>query len=156
MILYSSDDEQKERQHSVINPIDNEEEEWVEVRDADGKRAAMRHIATVRYGEHTYFVLGAVRERGDGEEESGFLLVRKDEEEGGVIRYSLSQDGEEIERVIGGFIMRAIWDHLSTGSSEDAMRWESPESEALESQPACGEQHGPMEFCYCGDPEYLQ
>lgn len=151
MIFIASDDEQKERQHSVINPINNEEEEWVEVRDADGKRAAMRHIATVRYGENTYFVLGAVHESGDGEEEGGLLLIRKDTTEGGAIQYTLTQDEEEIERVIGGFVMHALWEHLSSCDPEELL-----DLEEFDTNTPCFEQHGPMEFCYCGDPKYLQ
>lgn len=127
------------------------EEDWVEIRDADGKTAAMCHIATVLYGEHIYLILGAVRVGSDGEEESGLLLVRKEETEGGAIRYILTQDEEEIEHVLGGFVMRVIMEHIMPQAQEDGL---DPEDQLASD--CCTQAHGPMEFCYCGDPDYLQ
>ncbi|MDO5378659.1 MAG: DUF1292 domain-containing protein [Clostridia bacterium] len=134
----------------MINPINNEEE-WVEIYDAEGKRAAMHHIATVRYEEHTYFIFGAVHECDDGEEEEGLVLVRKDETEGGALQYTVTQDDAEIERVIGSFVMHTLWEHMSSSELEELL-----ESEASDTSIPCFEQHGPMSFCFCGDPDYLQ
>lgn len=135
----------------MIHSNTGEEEGWVEVRDADGKKAAMRHIATVLYGERTYLILGAVRAGGDGEEESGLLLVRREETEGGAVRYILAQDEEEIEHVIGGFVMRVIMEQVLDQEPEE---FSDPEDHL--SPDCCTQAHGPMEFCYCGDPDYLQ
>lgn len=132
----------------MINPINNEEEEWVEISDMDGRKAAMRHIATVRYDGNIYFILGAVRQGGDGEEAKGLLLVRMDEEEDGSVRYTATQDEGEIEHVIGSCVLGAILSHLSSEGDEAFPSFEG----AL----PCAEQHGPMEFCYCDESHYLQ
>ena len=60
------------------NPFEPEEEEWVEICDASGKRAAMRHLATLSVSGKTYFVLGSVSQEEDRPE--GLLLVREDED----------------------------------------------------------------------------
>ena len=47
------------------NPFDLDEDEWVEICDASGKRAAMRHLATLSVSGKTYFVLGSVSQEED-------------------------------------------------------------------------------------------
>lgn len=130
----------------MTDPFENEEldEEWVEISDAQGRKAALRHIATIRCGEKNYHVLGAIRE-GD-ECEGGLLLVREDETVDGMQEYVVTNDESEIERVVSGFVSHVLAAHLP---------------EILEQEPevdagTCGMRHKPWEFCYCDQPEYLQ
>lgn len=144
--------EQEKGNKSVINPINNEEEEWIEICDADGQRVSMHRIAIVCYKENTYLILGAVRENDEGEEEGGLLLIRKEETEGGAIQYTLIQDEDEVEHVVGGFVIHALLDRMAEEDEEEGLfEPASPRAEV-----PCLEQHGPMTFCCCGDPDYLQ
>lgn len=123
----------------------NDEEVWVEVSDAEGHTAALRHLATVHDGGRIYHILAAYEPKEDGN--GGLLLVREDTTADGAEEYVLASDEKEIERVIGGFIARAM--ALLNAFAE------SDEDED-EPCPACGERHAPGEFCYCDDPDMLQ
>lgn len=127
----------------MTNPFENEDAGWFEVSDSQGRKASMLHLATVRYNDQVYFLLGAVREKDDGEEESGLLLVRQAEGSNGDTQLVLSQDEEEISRVIGTLVARMLVDHMGP---EDSSSSQSP----------CGVTHAPGEFCVCCNPEFLQ
>ncbi|MDO5299100.1 MAG: DUF1292 domain-containing protein [Clostridia bacterium] len=127
----------------MTNPFENEDEEWVEISDANGKKAALRHLATIRYGEKTYFVLGAIKESEDGDGEGGFLIVRQDETLDGAQQYVVASDEDEIESIVGDFVMHAILSQLDAGQEDDGTC-------------SCGLPHVPGDFCCCGQPEYLQ
>lgn len=134
--------------------LKTEEEEWVEISDGEGHTAALRHLATVRDGEKTYHVLGAFTPKGDGEEgEGGFLLIREDATADGAQEYVVASDENEVERVIGSFVLQAM---ALFAASQD----EDDEEEDLdlpdEERCACGEVHAPGEFCVCGQSELLQ
>ena len=55
----------------------------------------------------------------------------------------MAQDEDEIERVVGGFVVQRILRGIAEAGEEE------------ESAP-CGGHHAPGEFCVCGDPELLQ
>lgn len=130
----------------MIDPFENEEEDWVEISDAQGRKASLRHLATVQFGDKTYYVLGAIRESKSGDE-GGFLLVRQDRAGDGAKEYVITHDEDEIEQVVSRFVFGTLLDHAE-GSMEDV-------SFGDEVCP-CGENHNPGEFCYCDMPEYLQ
>lgn len=124
-----------------------DQEGWVEIRDSDGHKAALRHLATIRHGEKTYFMLGAIQEEEDGTLEGGFLLVRAEQTPDGEPEYVVEQDREEIERVVNGLVMQTLLANLQGDGEEFAGEEEISD---------CGMHHGPGEFCYCGQPEFLQ
>ena len=88
------------------DPFEFEEDEWVEICDASGKRSAMRHLATLSVSGKTYFVLGAVSQEEDGPD--GLLLVREDETVDGVQEYVVADDESEIEDVVGRFVAHTL------------------------------------------------
>ena len=123
--------------------FETEEEEWVEISDDDGRKAALRHLAMVRDGQKVYHILGAFTPKGDVEGEGGLLLVREDETADGAQEYVLTSDESEVERVIGSFVLHTL--ALVTASEAD----DDEESEENRQQLcACGEYHAPGEFCY--------
>ena len=131
--------------------FETEEEEWVEISDDEGRKAALRHLAMVRDGQKVYHILGAFAPKEDGEGEGGLLLVREDETADGAQEYVLTSDESEIERVIGGFVLHA----LALVAESEATDGEESEENAPQLC-ACGEYHAPGEFCYCDDPDMLQ
>lgn len=131
--------------------FDTEEEEWVEISDDEGRKAALRHLAMVRDGQKVYHILGAFTPKEDGEGEGGLLLVREDETADGAQEYVLTSDESEVERVIGSFVLHAL---ALVAESEETDDEEGEESASHLC--ACGEYHAPGEFCYCDDPDMIQ
>ena len=119
-----------------------DDEEWVEICDASGRRSAMRHLATLSVSGKTYFVLGSVDE--EQGEPDGLLLVREDETVDGVQEYVVADDEKEIEDVVGRFVAHTIT-RIVEQAAEDA-----------QADCACGMKHAPGEFCACNEPELLQ
>lgn len=120
------------------------EDEWVEISDIDGHKASLRHLATLHCDKKTYFVLGAVRQ-GDGD--GGLMLVREDIIADGSREHVIVHSEQEIERVVGMFVRRAI---------ESGMMHEDEREMLPDEVEHCGMHHLPWEFCYCDDPAYLQ
>lgn len=121
------------------------EEDWVEISDIEGRKASLRHLATVRVDDKTYFVLGGEREGDSGKK--ALMLLREDKTVDGVNQYVIAGDEHEIEKVVAHFVIHTIKRHLEEemiGFNED------DETES------CGFCHLPGEFCYCDDPAYLQ
>lgn len=127
-----------------FDPFETEDEEWVIIQDASGKKASMRHLATVSIGGKTYFVLGAMSEDEHGEFQRGLLLVREDTTVDGTQEYVIASDEKEIEHVVGNFVAHAL-EHVLDGMEDSG-----------DDDCACGVTHLPGEFCYCGNEAYLQ
>jgi len=131
----------------MTDPFDNDEllldDEWVELSDVEGHKASFRHLATIGINEKVYMILGAMREGMD--EPGALMLVREDETADGMNQYVVVKEKEEIEHVIGRFVMRLLMAHMDEESLE-----EEPASSA------CGCRHRPWEFCFCDDPAFLQ
>lgn len=132
----------------MAEPFEEDElffdDEWVEVSDIDGHKAALRHLATIRCDEQTYFVLGAVR-RSDGAR--ALMLVREEMTADGTNEHVIVRSEHEIERVVEVYVRHMIEEHLDQAAEFDDLP-DEPE--------ACGLCHLPGEFCYCDDPAYLQ
>lgn len=126
--------------------IETDEDEWIEVSDGQGHKAALRHLAMIRDGSRIYHVLGAISPQEDGEGEGGLLLIREDPTADGAQEYVITNDEAEIERVIGSFVLHAM---TAVSVFEDGENEEEPTC-------ACGQHHAPGEFCVCGDPQMLQ
>ena len=128
----------------MSDPFDKDEllldDEWVELCDLEGHRASFRHLATIGIDEKVYMILGAMRE--DVDEPGALMLVREDESAEG--QYVVVRDRQEIETVVGRFVMRVLTAHLDDEAQEESLR------------SACGCMHGPREFCFCDDPAFLQ
>lgn len=128
----------------MSNPHEFDDGEWVEISDASGNRAALRHLGTVKYNDRTYHVLGAVRLNDDGEDEGGFVLVRQDSTGDGAQQYVITSDEDEVENVIGRFIVSEIITQLGAAQPAD------------DGTCHCGLPHVPGDFCVCDDPDMLQ
>ncbi len=115
-------------------------DEWVEVSDQEGHRAALRHLATLRIDDRVYSVLGSMRREG----EVALMLLREDQTVDGASEYVLVGDEQEAEQVVERFVAHFLFKDLADEcASEDHVE-------------ACGYQHRVGEFCYCDDPKYLQ
>jgi len=131
----------------MADPFDKDEmlldDEWVELCDLEGHRASFRHLATIGLNEKIYMVLGAMHD--ETGEPGALMLIREDETADGINQYVVVKDKQEIEFVVGRFVMRILTDHMEDvfGDVDDA---DSP----------CGCMHRAGEFCYCDDPAYLQ
>ncbi len=128
----------------MSNSRDIDDGEWVEISDASGNRAALRHLGTVKFNDKKYYVLGAVKLNDDGEDEGGFVLVRQDQIGDGAQQYVITSDETEVENVIGRFIMNEIISQFGAAPYED------------DGMCHCGLPHESGAFCYCDDPEFLQ
>lgn len=118
------------------------EDEWVEISDASGNKAALRHLATIQCDGKSYSVLGRMRD----DHELALMLVREEQKLDGKSEYIMVRDEDEIERVAGRFVMRMLMQLIALereGEMDDAVG-------------PCGMRHRPGEFCCCDDPEYLQ
>lgn len=120
------------------------EDEWVEISDIDGKKASLRHLATVRVDDQVYHVLGSGNE--EEQDEKALMLIREDKTVDGANQYVIAGDEREVERVVAHFVLNVIKAHLES----DVFM---PDDEEIE---ACGCRHRAGEFCFCDDPAYLQ
>lgn len=128
----------------LLNDETDEEIELVEISDAEGNRAEMRRLATVKYSGKLYHILGAVQEdETDDFSDDGLVLVRQDCTPDGADEYVITEDEREIEQVVGRYVIESLLDEIGE-VSEGEETW------------PCGENHRPGEFCYCGQNEYLQ
>ena len=134
----------------MTGPFEDDElfdDEWVEVSDMDGHKAALRHLATIRLNDKTYMLLGTKED--DALENGALLLIREDSTVDGALEYVVSSDEQEIERVVGRFVTHLLEDELPDARFDT----DAPDRQAME---PCGLAHRPGEFCYCDDPAYLQ
>lgn len=129
------------------------EDEWVDVYDGEGKKASLRHLATVRIGGKTYMILG---EQEDFQEKGRLMLVREDQTVDGVTQYVVASEAAEVERVMGHFAMHLLMDHLDELPPDIADELAGMDIDHLMDDAPCGCSHRPGEFCYCGIERYLQ
>lgn len=138
------------------------DDEWVDVYDVEGRKTSLRHLATVRLNGKTYMILGEITD--EFPEKGRLMLVREDQTVDGMTEFVVAHDPQEVEHVIGHFAMRLLMDHIDQLPEELAQELESmdmpymePDAyEIPEQGTACGCSHRPGEFCFCGDPAYLQ
>ena len=128
----------------MTDPFDKDEflldDEWVELCDMEGHHASFRHLATLSVNERIYMILGAMNEE---DLPGALMLIREDETVDGSGQYVVVRDKEEIEQVIGRFVMRILTTQMHEESLDDA-------------ESTCGCKHRPGEFCFCDNPAYLQ
>ncbi len=133
------------------------DEERVEICDIEGRRLSMRHLVTLNVGGKTYMLLADDEVGRPGM--SALMLVREERTADGAQEYVISVDDQEIERVMervaeGMFAMRM------EAVDQDFSDFSDFPPEADEAFPdedgVCLSAHSPLEFCYCGDPNYLQ
>ena len=118
-----------------------EEEGWFEVRDEEGRTAALRPIATIVWQGKVYSLMGAIRLNTDGEGEGGLVLVRQNKlKHGEGTRYEVVGDENEKAHVMD----RVISALLTEAGDEARVEQECPHGD------------GPQEFCICDDEALLQ
>ena len=130
----------------MTDPFEHDDAEWVEICDAEGKRSSMRLLATIRFSGKNYYVLDALKENDDGEDEHGLLLLREDQTVDGAQEYVIADDKSEIENVVGRFVMQSIVKMVENAIDEAVQDSACP----------CGIEHGSGEFCFCDNPDFLQ
>ena len=106
------------------NPFETDADEWVEICDASGRRAAMRHLATLSVSGKTYFVLGA-----GGQDEDGQIIRFRQSA-------TIAYQGEtyvllSCEEAAGGFEQGESLIMLSTTDESSESCYQSLEDEAL-------------------------
>jgi len=131
------------------------EDEWVDVYDIEGHKASLRHLATVRISGKTYMILGEMHE--DEPNKGRLMLIREEKTGDGATQYVVTHDESEIEQVMGHFAMHLLMEHLDELPPELAEELSAMDLEdEIELNAQCGYAHLPGEFCFCGDPAYLQ
>ncbi|MBE5799299.1 MAG: hypothetical protein E7321_05040 [Clostridiales bacterium] len=130
------------------------EDEWVDVYDAEGHKASVRHLATVRLGGKSYMILGEIEE--DFQEKGRLMLVREDRTVDGALEYVVVHDVSEIERVIGHFAMHLLMDHIDQLPEGIADELAMMDLDMPDFESDCGCRHRAGDFCFCGNPDYLQ
>ena len=134
------------------------EDEWVDVYDVEGRKASLRHLATIRLNGKSYMILGELEE--EFSDKGRLILVREDRTVDGMTEYVIAHDPSEIEHVIGHFTMRLLMDHMDQLPEELAQELDQMDLDMMDlpqmQDDACGHSHKPGEFCYCDMPEYLQ
>jgi len=136
------------------------DDEWVDLYDVEGRKASLRHLATVRLSGKNYMILGELPE--DLNAKGRLMLVREEQTVDGAAEYVIAHDAAEIEKVMEHFAMHILMDHLDELPPEIAEELaqiekdlsEMPEPDDIDGP--CGCSHRPGEFCFCGDPAYLQ
>ena len=132
------------------------EDEWVDIYDVEGRKASLRHLATVRLTGKTYMILGEMQE--DFQDKGRLVLVRQEQTVDGAVEHVIVHDDSEIERVIGHFAMHMLMEHMEQLPPELADELSQMDLDLQEDMDFidCGCSHRPGEFCFCGDSAYLQ
>lgn len=143
----------------MTEPFEEEEffeDEWVDVYDVEGRKASLRHLATIRHEGNSYMILGEAPEA--FEDKGRLMLVREEQTVDGVTQYVMVHDASEIEQIMSRFAMHLLMDHLDELPPEIAREIEQMDLTAKISDmdESCGCSHGAGEFCFCGIPAYLQ
>ena len=133
----------------MSDSFDHIENERIEILDDNGNSVVFRPMAVIGAGEEIYYVFGAVQ---DNEQENQrqlrLLLARREEDEGGSPHYTICENKKDVEQIIGSYIRQMIA-QAAKKSMPKFIKGAKPAS-------ACKKKHGPFEFCYCGQKEYLQ
>lgn len=133
------------------------DEEWVEICDIEGRRMSMRHLVTLSVGGKTYMLLADDEVSRPGM--SALMLVREERTADGAQEYVVSVDDQEIERVMERVAEGLFAMHMDA-AEQDFSDFPDFMSDADDVFPdedgVCLSAHSPLEFCYCGDPNYLQ
>lgn len=131
------------------------EDEWVDIYDVEGRKASLRHLATVHIDEKTYLILGEMQD--DEQNKGRLMLVRQEQTVDGATQYVVTHDESELEKVMGHFAMHLLMEHLDELPPELAEELSMMDLEHQDGLDVpCGHRHRPGEFCFCGDPTYLQ
>ena len=132
------------------------EDEWVDFYDVEGRKASLRHLATIRLSGKTYMILGEMQE--DLQDKGRLVLVREDLTVDGACEHVIVHNDSEIEMVIGHFAMNLLMEHLDQLPPEIAEELSQMDLDMQENvhDDGCGCSHHPGEFCFCGDLGYLQ
>ena len=131
------------------------EDEWVDIYDVEGRKASLRHLATVRLSGKTYMILGEIQE--DFQDKGRLMLVRQQQTVDGATEHVVVHDEAEIERVIGHFAMHMLMEHVDQLPPELANELSDLNIEMQDDLGFdCGCSHRAGEFCFCGDLAYLQ
>ena len=132
------------------------EDEWVDIYDVEGRKASLRHLATVRLSGKTYMILGEMQD--DLQDKGRLVLVREDQTVDGAREHVIVHNESEIEQVIGHFAMNLLMDHLDQLPPGIADELSQMELDFQDEMPfnGCGCSHRAGEFCFCDDPTYLQ
>lgn len=131
----------------MSDPFDIENER-IEILDDKGNSVVFRPMAIIGDGEELYYVFGAIE---DNEEERQrqlrLILARREENEDGASRYVLCENERDVAQIVGSYI-RQIISNVAKGAKKNAVK--------RKKRSPCKLDHGPLEFCYCGQKEYLQ
>lgn len=130
--------------------FDHIENERIEILDDNGNSVVFRPMAVIGAGEEIYYVFGAVQ---DNEEEKQrqlrLILARREEDERGTPHYTICENNKDVEHIVGTYIRQMI-------SQAAAKKAPSKIIKGTKNASSCKKKHGPFEFCYCGQKDYLQ
>lgn len=131
----------------MSDPFDIENDR-IEILDDKGNSVVFRPMAIIGNGEKLYYVFGTVE---DNEEEQQrqlrLILARREEKEDGSSRYVLCENEQDVAQIVGSYISQIV-SETAKGAKKNAVKHKklSP----------CKAEHEPLEFCFCGQKEYLQ
>lgn len=132
----------------MSDPFDIENER-IEIRDDEGNKLVFRPVAVIGNDDDIFYVFGAMRVLEDGQtRQMRLMLTRREEQTNGSVRYVPCENEKEIEQIVGTYLRQAI--------EEIAKKAAAFSQEEDTADDDCQMEHGFGEFCYCGQPEYLQ
>ena len=132
----------------MSHSFDGIENERIEILDDNGKKVIFRPMAVIGSGDDIYYVFGAVQDNEAAQQRQlRLLLARREEDEGGSVRYTICESNNDVEQIVGSFVRQMI---------EKSIKQSAPKTIKGRKPSSCKKNHGPFEFCYCGQKSFLQ
>jgi len=133
----------------MSDSFDHIENERIEILDDNGNSVVYRPMAVIGAGDEVYYVFGAVQDNeAEQQRQLRLILARREEDEGGAPHYKICEDKRDVEQIIGSYIRQMI----AQAAKKSAGRMIRGPKQVS----ACNKKHGPFEFCYCAQKDYLQ
>ena len=134
----------------MSDTFDTIENERIEILDDNGNTIVFRPMAVIGAGEEMLYVFGSVRDDAEKRQRQlRLMIVRKEETvKGRASQYVICENNKELEKLVTSYMKQIIEQAVArnTGLLDEEIQ--------LDEQ--CEEEHGPFEFCYCDQPDYLQ
>ena len=129
--------------------FDHIENDRIEVLDDNGNSIVFRPMAVIGAGEDIYYVFGSVQDIEEKKQRQlRLIFARRVEDENGSARYVICENDKDMERIVGTYIRQMI-DQAAKKAAPKMIR-------GAKNAVSCKTKHGPFEFCYCGQKDFLQ
>lgn len=134
----------------MSDTFDSIENERIEILDDNGNTIVFRPMAVIGAGEEMLYVFGSVRDDAEKRQRQlRLMIVRKEETaKGKASQYVICENSKELEKLVTSYMKQIIEQAVArnTGVIDEEILLDEK----------CEAEHGPFEFCYCDQPDYLQ